>query len=88
MSGGHFEYNQNYIADIGRDVDRLIQTNGQSVFDEEHSGYSPEIIAEFKKAVIILKKAFIYAQRIDWMVCGDDGEDTFIERLNEELEKV
>jgi hypothetical protein len=32
-----------------------------------------------------LNQALIYAQRIDWLVSGDDGEDTFHARLAEDL---
>jgi hypothetical protein len=32
--------------------------------------------------------AQIYAQRIDWLISGDDGEDSFRERLKEDLEKL
>ena len=50
--------------------------------------FSEETLAEFKKAVHILKQAEIYAQRIDWLLSGDDGEESFHERLKEELEKL
>ena len=36
----------------------------------------------------ILKQAEIYAQRIDWLLSGDDGEESFHERLKEELEEL
>ena len=51
-------------------------------------GYSEETIAEFKRGLDILRKAYVYAQRIDWLLSGDDGEDSFHERLKEELEKL
>lgn len=50
--------------------------------------YSKETIKEFKKGIAILKKAEVYAQRIDWLLCGDDGEDNFHERLREDLENL
>jgi len=34
----------------------------------------------------VLRKAAIYAQRIDWLLSGDDGEESFLERLKEELD--
>ena len=51
-------------------------------------GYSKETIKEFKKGLAILKKAYIYAQRIDWLLSGDDGEESFHERLKEELDNL
>lgn len=61
---------------------------------EEHSEdtfyykYPDEVIAEFKTAVVILRKAQIYAHRVDWLLSGDDGEESFISRLEEDLRKL
>ena len=53
-----------------------------------HTKYSDEVIEKFKQAVYYLNKAQIYAQRVDWLIAGDDGEDSFLERLKEELTKL
>ena len=47
--------------------------------------YTPETLAEFRKGIEILKRASVYAQRIDWLISGDDGEDSFHKRLQEDL---
>jgi hypothetical protein len=52
-----------------------------------HDEYPDEVIEEFKKAVELLKQAEIYAHRIDWLVSGDDGEESFLKRLKEDLNK-
>jgi len=54
--------------------------------DKFHYAYPDEIIAEFKKGYELLRKAEIYAQRIDWYLAGDDGNETFLERLKQELD--
>lgn len=56
--------------------------------DLNHYKYPDEVIEKFKEGVDILKKAYVYAQRIDWLLSGDDGEESFLERLKEELEKL
>jgi hypothetical protein len=56
--------------------------------DLNHYQYSDEVIEEFKKGYWILRKAAIYAQRIDWLLSGDDGDESFIRRLNDELERL
>ena len=38
-------------------------------------------------AIDALRRAEIYAQRVDYLICGDDGEESFHSRLKEELEK-
>lgn len=50
--------------------------------------YSEETINEFRKGVGILKKAQVYANRIDWLMSGDDGEDNFHKRLKEKLKEL
>lgn len=50
--------------------------------------YTEDTLAEFRKAVVILKQAAIYAQRIDWLLSGDDSEESFHGRLKEELKKL
>jgi len=50
--------------------------------------YPDEVIEEFKKGITHLQTAYVYAQRIDWLVSGDDGEESFIRRLNEDLNKL
>ena len=54
--------------------------------DLNHYKYPDEVIAEFKKAYEMLRKAEIYAQRIDWLLAGDDGEESFLKRLKEDME--
>jgi len=89
MSGGHFDYLQYRIQEIEDSIDSLINSNEDGTLNEwnEPIGnfYSPETILEFKKAVEYCKLARIYAQRIDWLVSGDDGEETFHKRLAEDL---
>lgn len=62
-------------------------------YDEDGSeiyyqDYEPETIEEFRKAIKVLREAAVYAQRIDWLLSGDDGEETFHKRLKEELGKL
>ena len=90
MSGGHFEYQQYRLHDIASQIKELIESN-----DDEYewgyrrgNGYSAETIEKFKIAVDTLEKAAIMAQRVDWLVSGDDGEDSFHRRWAEELKEI
>ena len=92
MSGGHFDYKQWEIQNIADEVEQLILTNDSEELDEwgyrKGSHFTPETIAEFKKGLTVLRQAYVYAQRIDWLVSGDDGEDSFHRRLKHDLEKL
>ena len=54
--------------------------------DLNHYKYPDEVIEEFKKGYEILRKAEIYAQRMDWLIACDDGEESFLNRLKNDLE--
>ena len=55
--------------------------------DKFYYEYPADIITEFKNAVKYLRIAHIYANRIDWLLSGDDGEESFRRRLKEELKE-
>ena len=42
----------------------------------------------FKKAADAVRIAQIYIQRMDWLLSGDDGEESFLSRLEENLKKI
>lgn len=56
--------------------------------DLNHYKYPDEVIEKFKEAVRVLRMAQIYAHRIDWLVSSDDGEESFLRRLDEELTEL
>jgi len=56
--------------------------------DKYHTNYPDEVIEKFKAGLIILRQAYVYTQRIDWLLSGDDGSETFLNRLTEDLEKL
>ena len=85
MSGGHFDYMQYRISDIAEMIDDLIASNDTPDEYGDSCNYTPETIAKFQRASATLKKAATMAQRIDWLVSGDDGEESFHERWDEEL---
>lgn len=88
MSGGHFEYQQYRIDDIAREIEELIENNNVADRYGYSRDYSEETLAKFKEALITLRRGAIMAQRIDWLVSGDDGEERFHERWEEELKQL
>jgi hypothetical protein len=94
MSGGHFSYDQYKIGQIADEVEGIILKNGErrerreSWEGEYYYNYPPEVIEKFKEGLEIIRKAEIYAQRIDWLVSGDDGEESFLRRLDQDLKNL
>ena len=48
---------------------------------------SNETIDAMKEAYRQIRIAEIYATRVDWMMSGDDSEESFRERIKEDLEE-
>ncbi len=89
MSGGHWEYMQYQIDRIAEDVNRLIENNDSDALNDWGDAigrkYNQDVIDRFREAEQALRRAYIYAQRIDWLLSGDDGEEQFLLRLAREL---
>jgi hypothetical protein len=92
MSGGYFNYDQFRIGQIASDIEQLIINNGNDELNEwgeyRYMQFSPEIIAEFLHGLRVLRQAEVYAQRIDWLLSGDDNEDSFHRRLQQDLDEL
>ena len=56
--------------------------------DAVNYDYPKSVLRRFEEAVYALKKAAIYAQRTDWLLSGDDGEESFESRLKKELTEL
>ena len=99
MSGGHYEYSQfcfenDFVNPFEKQLEQWEEYKKKPVENDEELEWnqwfphsiSDETIKEFRKAVVIMKMAVAYAQRIDWFISGDEGEESFHERLKEDLE--
>ena len=96
------QYRINDIADgIEQEViesGKTIPENRWDYWDRQHYKEHPEdavnydypepVLRRFEEAVYALKRAAIYAQRVDWLLSGDDGEESFERRLKEELAEL
>ena len=87
MSGGHFDYAQYKLEDIADEIRILIALNNNPQLNQEVK-YSDETIAKFLEADKMLRVAAVMVQRIDWLVSGDDGEESFHERWNEDIKSL
>jgi len=80
MSGGFFGYAQYKIDQIADQISDVIQRNDQKPFP-----YSPATIQQLTEAVRALEIAFVYANRTDCLLSGDDSEEYFEKRLQQDL---
>lgn len=84
MSGGAFNYNDYHIPGIADQIEEFIRDNE----DRSEYRYSEATIQRFREAVKLLREAGVYVHRIDWLVSGDDGEESFHKRLERDLERL
>lgn len=104
MSGGAFDYKQYAIAQIAEEIQHELENAGKEKPREElwkdkewyekypedkfYPNYTPEVKEQMKEAVKALRIAYTYAKRVDWLLSGDDGEESFLERLKEDLQAL
>ncbi len=50
--------------------------------------FSDETISRINEMIPTIKKAKIFLDRIDWLFAGDDGEESFKERLEDDLKEA
>ncbi len=79
---------EDYIKDHFIDEDEATYVRKHNHTIPNPYGLSKETLREFRKAVRLLRQAEVYAQRIDWLLSGDDGEEAFHERLKKDLEAL
>lgn len=96
MSGGFFDYNEWHIDDVAERLENEIENNlvMPEYFSEEQwekrgrKRYSEEVYSELVKGLKILRTAALYAHRIDYLLSGDDSEESFLRRLKKGLDDV
>lgn len=101
MSGGSFDYKEWHFKEIAESIEREIRQQGKEKSKEQlwlqkeyyeqypeekyYPAYSEEVNTKLKEALEIINKAHIYAKRVDYFLAGDDGEESFLRRLKEDL---
>ena len=83
------------ILEAGRKIPSEILKEQQSRYsrvipieEQYYRSYNRKTMEIMKRAVYNLRMAYIYAQRIDWMLSDDDGEDDLVIRLEKELQEL
>lgn len=76
MSGGAFNYDQRIIENLADQIENL--------------AFNPDISHRVRTQMIdtinCLREASIRVNRLDYLLSGDDGEDTFFQKMGEELQ--
>lgn len=79
MSGGYFNYSNYSFENMADSINDVIANN-------DRNGYPPAVIEELSMAVRVFRRATVYARRVDYLLSGDDDEESFLVGLREDLE--
>ena len=95
MSGGSMEYVFTRIYEAQRHIEEYHKAVAAKSleafeFDAKRVGVTPhdlreKVLQRLSKGIECLQEAEVYARRIEWLESGDDGFDSFVKRIDEEL---
>lgn len=88
MSGGHFAYLQYRLSDVADSIRSAIDLNGVEQEYAYKTEFKEKTLKEFEEGIRLCELTQVYLQRIDWLISGDDGEETFHKRLAEDISKL
>lgn len=86
MSGGYFNYIQYRLDEVYADLCNLIDTGIDK--DGVKKKFAPETFEKFKEAKFEIKKATVMIKNIDYLLCWDSDEDSFLEEWESDLKAV
>ena len=82
MSGGHIGYHWHRLEGAALEIEELIAMNNSEALDRFGerigNGYPKEVIEKFDDAVHTLRQAAEMIERIDYLLSGDDGQESFL----------
>ena len=80
MSGGHYEYIQFKLDETIKQMEKDYKNESGYIKDDS-------ILVAIQHTLSMLKMTRTYIHRIDWLMSGDDGEDSFFTRLQEDIDR-
>ena len=87
MSGGYFEYRQYHLREILEDLISLVD-NFKSIYLNDYVVDQTSLIKVIDVAIRKGLEFEIMVNRLDWLLSGDDGEESFYSKLSDELGKL
>ena len=88
MSGGHFDHREYGMLFIAEDIQKAVDDNSSDEMDAwghpVSMDYPLKVIEKFRMTKEMLETVHKMVHRIDYLLSGDDGPDSFLRRWNEE----
>lgn len=81
MSGGHFNYINRSLAGLREELaETYLQIESENTFSATFKEYFKFVV---KDTLMMLDTTYESLQRIDYLVSGDDSEESFKEKLED-----
>lgn len=92
MSGGHFDYIQHRVGDAYEEIKQIVKDKGirsevylnDGKYEDRFEPLRPKTLKKLARVEWILFAASKMLQRVDWLLSGDDSEESFNKRWEEE----
>lgn len=91
MSGGYFDYKQYVLNDISDGLEQeLKKINKNESYATKNEDEIDVLLlkSNILHTIELLKTARIHVQRLDWLFSGDDGLETYLDRVDEDLKDL
>lgn len=89
MSGGRFDYKQYPLNDIAEQIEYELKHMDAWLQYEKFTVEEKVALENNMEGLIhLLKFCQVGVQRLDWLLSGDDGLQTYFERLEEDRTKL
>lgn len=92
MSGGHFNYVQWRLTEVSQEIEDRIENNGSERRDDWndllYDDLSSESLTRFKLASRLTQLAQKAITKVDWLLSGDDNEESFQQRWDKEIGSI
>lgn len=87
MSGGHYDYKYCIIANLAEEMQNDIDNNNVPNDMGYAENLRPEVIERIQACQKLLVEAAFLSKEAEWLLSGDTGEDTFMERTDAYFKK-
>ena len=92
MSGGYFDFRESVLLEMAEVCASYIYHNGSKETDEwgcrAWPNFGEETISVLKDIENCLRTAYVGAVRVDYLISGDDCEESFMRRLVEDVSNI
>jgi hypothetical protein len=92
MSGDHFEGIEYRLDQVAEEIEEVVRTNASTEVDSYGDPlgrhYSEQTLSRLAEAIEALRRAKAYARAVNYLLSGDDSEESFHKGLEEALERL